>query len=59
MKRFIDDLANEVIENVLMRKLESIFAPVTIFTLEDTKVQRFAGESEESRMYRTSLEKKA
>ena len=41
-----------------MHKLESIFEPVASFTMKDSEVQRIAGESEESRIYRTSLEKK-
>ena len=55
MKRFVDDIAVEVVEKTMIRKLESIFTPVSIFHLADKDVERIAGESEESRVQREEL----
>ncbi|KAI9929494.1 hypothetical protein MW887_000967 [Aspergillus wentii] len=58
LKRFIDDVAVEVIETKLVSFLSNIFTPMSVFTMPDHLVQRIAGESEESQMIREELTKK-
>ena len=57
MKRFIDDIANEVIEAKLISPLSSIFSPVGVSTMTADLVTSMAGESEESRAQREQLVK--
>ncbi|KAK3352495.1 P-loop containing nucleoside triphosphate hydrolase protein [Lasiosphaeria hispida] len=57
LKRFIDDMAVEVIEAKLVSTLHTILEPVSIFKMSDDQVARIAGESEESRMRREQLTK--
>ena len=57
LKRFIDDIANEVIEAKLISPLGSIFSPVGVSTMSDDFVTSMAGESEESRAQREQLVK--
>ncbi|KAK0719412.1 P-loop containing nucleoside triphosphate hydrolase protein [Lasiosphaeris hirsuta] len=57
LKRFIDDVAIEVIEAKLVSTLHTILEPVCIFKMPDDQVSRIAGESEESRTQREQLTK--
>ena len=57
MKRFVDDIAVEVVEVALISKLENIFSPVSILKLEDQEVETIAGESEESKQQREDLKR--
>ena len=57
MKRFIDDIANEVIEAKLVSPLGGIFTPVAVSTLSADLVTSVAGESEENRVRREQLTK--
>ncbi|PLN82654.1 P-loop containing nucleoside triphosphate hydrolase protein [Aspergillus taichungensis] len=58
LKRFIDDIANEVIEAKLMLSLLDILSPVAVFDMPPTLVTRIAGESEEYQELREHLTKK-
>ncbi len=57
LKRFIDDMAVEVIEAKLVSVLDNILSPVLIFRMLDDQVARLAGEPEEIRMEREQLTK--
>ncbi len=57
MKRFIDDIAIEVIEAKLISPLSSIFSPVAVSAIPDELVTCIAGESEENRGQREQLTK--
>ena len=57
LKRFIDDIAIEVIEAKLISPLGSIFSPVGVSNMSDDFVTSMAGESEESRAQREQLVK--
>ena len=57
MKRFIDDIANEVIEEKLISPLGGIFTPITVSTMSADLVTSLAGESEEGRAQREQLDK--
>lgn len=59
MKRFIDDVAVEVIEEKLVNKLHDILSSVQIFRMPDDLVSRIAGESKESRVEREQLKKQS
>ena len=58
LKRFIDDIANEVIEAKLMLSLLNILSPVAVFDMPATLVTRIAGESEEYQELREHLTRK-
>ncbi|KAM3487985.1 hypothetical protein MY3957_008715 [Beauveria namnaoensis] len=58
MKRFIDDVAVEVIEACLLVKLNEIMDPTSIFTMKDADIARIAAETGESRAERAELEAK-
>ncbi|KAL4801651.1 hypothetical protein BDV18DRAFT_164702 [Aspergillus unguis] len=58
LKRFVDDIANEVIEAKLVSALPVILSPVTVFNMPAEKVTRIAGESEENQALREQLNKK-
>lgn len=58
LKRFVDDIATEVVEMKLLCTLPGIFNPVTAFDMSDELVTQIAGESEESRSLREQLNKK-
>lgn len=58
MKRFVDDIATEVVEMKLLCTLPGIFNPVTAFDMSDELVTQIAGESEQSRSLREQLNKK-
>lgn len=57
MKRFIDDIAAQVIENKLIDPLESILSPVSILGMDSKQIAIIAGESEDSRIEREQLNK--
>ncbi|KAK4150761.1 interferon-induced GTP-binding protein Mx [Chaetomidium leptoderma] len=57
LKRFIDDMAVQVIEAELMRALDVILSPISIFEMPADQVTRVAGESEETRTERDQLNK--
>ncbi|OAA36104.1 GTPase effector domain, GED [Cordyceps fumosorosea ARSEF 2679] len=58
MKRFIDDVAVEVIEACLLGNLSEIMDPTSIFTMKDAVITQIAAETEESRAARAELETK-
>ncbi|KAH8696359.1 P-loop containing nucleoside triphosphate hydrolase protein [Talaromyces proteolyticus] len=58
MKRFIDDIAIEVIEGTLVTSLSDLFSPVSVFQMPPDTITRIAGESEENRSLREQLTKK-
>ncbi|KAK3935347.1 dynamin family protein [Diplogelasinospora grovesii] len=55
LKRFIDDMAIEVIEAKLVDVLGNILSPVSVYEMPSDLVSRIAGESEESRTQREQL----
>ena len=55
LKRFIDDVATQVIEEKLVAVLENIMSPVSVFEMTAEKVDQIAGESEDSRTLRDQL----
>ncbi|KAG7289850.1 hypothetical protein NEMBOFW57_006227 [Staphylotrichum longicolle] len=57
LKRFIDDMAVEVIEAKLMSALDRILLPVSIYKMLDDQAARIAGESDEIRTEREQLNK--
>ena len=57
MKRFIDDIATEVIDGKLLNFLPSIFTPIKAFEMSEGLVKQIAGESEESQSLREQLNK--
>ena len=58
MKRFIDDVAVEVVETCLLGKLRLIMDPVSVAMMSDTEVSNIAAENEESRRTRYRLQTK-
>ncbi|KAJ5264459.1 hypothetical protein N7505_007252 [Penicillium chrysogenum] len=58
LKRFVDDIATEVIEVKLLSALPALFTPVTAFEMPIPLVTEIAGESEESQGLREQLNKK-
>ncbi|EAW11895.1 Dynamin family protein [Aspergillus clavatus NRRL 1] len=58
LKRFIDDVAVEVIELNLVQSLSSILSPVKVFEMPSELVTRIAGESKENRALRDQLNRK-
>ncbi|KAI9778547.1 MAG: hypothetical protein M1816_004023 [Peltula sp. TS41687] len=57
LKRFIDDIAIEVIEAKLISPLGGIFTPVAVSAMSADLVTSIAGESEENRAQREQLTK--
>lgn len=57
MKRFMDDVAIELVEEKLVKVLPDIFSPMTVFTMPPDLVGRIAGESDERLCQREQLEK--
>ncbi|CZT11995.1 probable vacuolar sorting protein VPS1, dynamin, and related proteins [Rhynchosporium agropyri] len=55
LKRFVDDIAIEVIESKLISPLYDIFSPITVTSMSADLVTRIAGESEENRAQREQL----
>ncbi|OCL07965.1 hypothetical protein AOQ84DRAFT_319135 [Glonium stellatum] len=57
LKRFVDDIAIEVIEAKLIFLLNDIFSPITVTSMSADLVASIAGESEENRTQREQLTK--
>ncbi|KAF7538734.1 hypothetical protein G7054_g2726 [Neopestalotiopsis clavispora] len=57
MKRFLDEVAVQVIEEVLMSGLSDILSPMKIFTMPVEMIARVAGENEDARAQRHQFEK--
>jgi hypothetical protein len=57
LKRFVDDIAIEVIEAKLISPLHDIFSPITVASMPADLVTSIAGESEENRAQREQLNK--
>ena len=57
LKRFIDDVAVEIVEVKLVSKLYDIFSPITVISMSADLVTAIAGESEENRAKREQLTK--
>jgi hypothetical protein len=57
LKRFIDDVAVEVIEAKLASALSGILSPISVFEMPADQVARVAGEPEEIRSERGQLNK--
>ncbi|KAH8749408.1 interferon-induced GTP-binding protein Mx [Hyaloscypha sp. PMI_1271] len=57
LKRFVDDIAIEVIESKLISPLHTIFSPITVTSMSADLVTCIAGESEENRAQREQLNK--
>jgi sRNA-binding carbon storage regulator CsrA len=55
MKRFIDDVAVEVIEVGLVSVLVDILSPVAVYQMETELVAQIAGESEDNQSHREQL----
>lgn len=55
VKRFLDDVAVEIVETKLIAALADILLPASVFSMSDEVVQRIAGESEDSRRQRQQL----
>ncbi|GKZ37752.1 hypothetical protein AbraIFM66950_009435 [Aspergillus brasiliensis] len=58
LKRFIDDVAVEVVEVKLVQSLPGLFTPLKVFEMPAELVSRIAGESDENRTLRKQLNKK-
>ncbi|KAL3476025.1 dynamin family protein [Aspergillus californicus] len=58
LERFIDDIANEVVEGKLLLTLSTIFSPVAVFEMPPELVTRIAGESKENQSLRDQLNRK-
>ncbi|KAI8958841.1 dynamin family protein [Daldinia sp. FL1419] len=58
MKRFVDNIATEAIEQKLLAALPNILSPVAVFSMPPELTERIAGESQESRELREELTKK-
>ncbi|KAF4981260.1 hypothetical protein FZEAL_2886 [Fusarium zealandicum] len=56
LKRFVDDVAVEVIEAGLVSELEKILDPVTVSLMSSDELAKVAGETEASRATRKELE---
>lgn len=54
LKNFIDDFAIYAVEQELLVKVQAIFTPNTIFTLQEDMIQDIAGETEDSIVERDS-----
>jgi hypothetical protein len=57
LKRFIDDVAVEVIEAKLMSSLDGILSPLAVVCMPRDQLARIAGESEDTRTERDQLNK--
>ncbi|XXG95328.1 hypothetical protein Hte_001589 [Hypoxylon texense] len=58
MKRFVDSIAIEVIEQTLLGALSGILSPIAVVSMSPELVESIAGESKESRAQRDELTKK-
>ncbi|KAJ0117159.1 Interferon-induced GTP-binding protein Mx [Diaporthe amygdali] len=57
LKRFMDDVAIELVEAKLVQVLPDIFSPMTVWSMSPDVVGRIAGESDEKLRRREQLEK--
>jgi hypothetical protein len=57
LRRFVDDIAIEVIEAKLISPLHDIFSPITVTSMPAEVVASIASESEENRIQREQLTK--
>jgi putative heme iron utilization protein len=57
MKRFLDDVAVQVIEEVLLSALPAILSPVKIFEMPSEMIARIAGENEDAQAQRHQFAK--
>ena len=57
MKRFVDDIAIEVVEDKLISSLHDMLSPTTVISMPADLVTSIAGESEENRAEREQLKK--
>lgn len=55
LKRFIDDICVQVVEEGLVAEIGNILSPLSVCDMEQTQVTRIAGESEECRTLRDDL----
>jgi hypothetical protein len=55
MKRFVDDIAIEAIEAVLVSGLRDILSPIKVYQMKPDLIALIAGESEENQVYRQQL----
>ncbi|KAF5876299.1 putative dynamin family protein [Botrytis fragariae] len=58
LKRFVDDLAVEAIEDTLVSHLHAVFPPLSVISMDDTLVTDVSGEAESNRSQREQLTKK-
>ncbi|CDM32746.1 GTPase effector domain, GED [Penicillium roqueforti FM164] len=58
LKRFINNVATEVIEIKLLTALPALFIPITTFKIPEDLVSKIVGESEESQSLREQLNRK-
>lgn len=58
LKRFIDDIATEVIEVKLLSALSTLFTPTIAYDMPKDLITQIAGESEASQSLREQLSKK-
>lgn len=54
----VDKFATDAVEECLMSRLPTIFNPQTVLDMEDSTIEDIAGETEESKMERTSSSQK-
>lgn len=57
LKRFLDDVAVEIVETKLIAALANILLPAAVFSMSDDVVERIAGESEDHKRQREKLKK--
>lgn len=57
LKRFLDDVAVEIVETKLIGALADILLPAAVFSMSDDVVERIAGEPEDHRRQREKLKK--
>ncbi|KAK0665220.1 interferon-induced GTP-binding protein Mx [Cercophora samala] len=57
LRRFIDDISVQVIEEKLVNVLDNILSPVSVYHMTPNLAARIAGEPEDSRMERAQLTK--
>ncbi|KAK6591816.1 dynamin family protein [Botrytis cinerea] len=58
LRRFIDDLAVEAIEDTLVSHLHAVFPPLSVISMDDTLVTDVSGETESNRSQREQSIKK-
>lgn len=58
MKRFIDDIAVEVVETCVVGQLNQLITPLSVSMMSDEEIARIASETEQSRVARKELETK-